>query len=261
MRLPELGGIHIVVADHARQDLLAWLRPGNADNIVRVWNGVGEPARRDLSDARLLARQEWRTGGEVLVVGGVGRLQAQKNPEFALRVAAELKARGTPIHFVWIGDGPLKDALLRCGAEIGMSDNMTIDGWRSDAAHRVAGLDLLLMPSRFEGLPLALLEAMHAGIAVMARNVDGIPEAIVDDVSGILCSGEAATDWCDRLEAMAPSAIERHRLGRAAQERARRYFSIATMAKETEVVYGRAVERHRQAAVRAGESARSRGIP
>ena len=107
------GGIHIVVADHARQELLGWLRPHDSETIVRVWNGVDGPTQRELSDAREAARREWGTGKDVLVVGGVGRLQAQKDPEFALRVAAELKARGTPTHFVWIGDGPLKEALLR----------------------------------------------------------------------------------------------------------------------------------------------------
>ena len=203
-------GIHIVVADQC-QTGPAGLAP--AWQRRRHRPGMEWCRRADAAATCRMhgfwRRQEWGTGGEVLVVGGVGRLQAQKNPEFALRVAAELKARGRPIHFVWIGDGPLKEALLRRGAEVGMSDNMTIDGWRSDAAHRVAGLDLLLMPSRFEGLPLALLEAMHAGIAVMARDVDGIPEAIVDGISGILCSGASPADWCDRLEAMVPSPAER----------------------------------------------------
>ena len=251
------GGIHIVVADRARQELLGWLRRDEGETIVRVWNGVDEQTPRDLSEARLMARQEWGTGEGVLVVGGVGRLQAQKAPEFALRVAAELKARGKPVHFVWIGDGPLREALLRQGADVGMSDAMTIDGWRNDAARRVAGLDLLLMPSRFEGLPLALLEAMHAGVPVMARDVDGIPEAIVDGVSGILCAGEAAADWCDALEAMAPSESERQSLGRAARERARQYFSIATMTRSTEDVYERAIEQRRRIAARAGENAGS----
>ena len=251
------AGIHITVADRARRELLGWLRPDNFESIVRVWNGVGEQTPFDLSEARQMVRREWGTAEDVLVVGGIGRLQPQKDPEFALRVAAELKARGKPIHFVWIGDGPLKQALLRLGAEIGMSDKMTIDGWRNDAAGRVAGLDLLLMPSRFEGLPLALLEAMHAGVPVMARDVDGIAEAIVNGVSGMLCSGVTATDWCDQLEATAPTEAERRRLGCAARERARRHFSVATMTMATEAVYRRAIDQLRPFDGCAGESARS----
>lgn len=248
------GGIHIVVADCARQELLDWLRPVDEAAIARVWNGVEVCTPHELSEARDAGRRDWGTSKGVLVVGGVGRLQPQKDPEFALRVAAELKARGMPIHFVWIGDGPLKETLLRRGAETGLSNAMTIDGWRRDSAKRVAGLDVLLMPSRFEGLPLALLEAMHAGVAVMARDVDGISEAIVDGVSGILCSREAA-DWCDKLGTVAPSENARLSLGRAAQERARRYFSVASMVSATEAVYGRARERCGRATTRFGVDA------
>ena len=93
------------------------------------------------------------------------------------------------------------------------------------------------MPSLWEGLPLALLEAMHAGTAIVASRTSGIPEAITDGVDGLLTPPGDEVALRDALVRLLPDASERARLGAAALARARSKFSLDRMTDEYEALY------------------------
>jgi glycosyltransferase involved in cell wall biosynthesis len=99
------------------------------------------------------------------------------------------------------------------------------------------GLDVLVMPSNFEGMPLALLEAMAAGICCCASDVDGMAEAIDHGLTGYLCAPGNLNIWCRQLEALIGDPRLRAAVGSRARDVACRRFGVENMAKNTVSVY------------------------
>src|SRR6185436_14119986 len=97
----------------------------------------------------------------------------------------ELRRRGKRVRLVWVGDGPLRRRVVKLACELGLGEAVLVHGWSDDVEGLLAGVDIFLLPSRFEGLPLALLEAMHAGLPVCVSDTDGLSEAVQDGVHGL----------------------------------------------------------------------------
>jgi glycosyltransferase involved in cell wall biosynthesis len=112
-----------------------------------------------------------------------------------------------------------------------------IDGWRSDARQRLAGFDVFVLPSLFEGFPFAVLEAMAAGLPCIAADVDGTREAIIDGQSGFLRASNDADAWLNCLRKLIENASQRKALGLAAHRRYLEQFSLDAMARSTVAVY------------------------
>jgi glycosyltransferase involved in cell wall biosynthesis len=168
---------------------------------------VGERTRADLLHARVLrsatsasilpaatpltryARDEARTtlglptGTEL--VGFVGRLTSIKRPD---RFVALARAIPTA-RFVVVGDGPLRDDILRSAADL---DNLIVLEWSRDVGLVLSALDLLVLTSDNEGVPLSLIEAASAGVPVVAMNVGGVSEIVDHGVTGLLVPDDAA---------------------------------------------------------------------
>lgn len=236
--LKRIDGTVIVVADHAARELRGRLGVGMAENRVRVVrNGVCEsPADRG-EMVRSEVREAWGAGAAEIVFGCVGRLEAQKNPMFLLDVTAALREQGVPARLVWIGDGPFRRDFLEKAATSGLGQAVTVDGWRDDAMQRMYGLDVFVLASRFEGLPLALLESMAVGLPSCVSDVDGMPEAVEHGVSGYVCALDDLEAWTACLLQIAEDPALRRRMGERARELARARFSIRRMAEETAAVY------------------------
>jgi glycosyltransferase involved in cell wall biosynthesis len=236
--LRRVGATHIVVAEQAGRVLTQRLaRASPAQRIRVVYNGVCETASGQDPAARNEVRAEWGIGSEEVMIGCVGRLEPQKNPLFLLDVLGALRRNGAPIRLVWIGDGPLREALMRKAVALGLKDAVVADGWRSDARYRMNGLDIFVLPSRFEGLPLALLESMCAGLPSCVSDVDGMPEAVTHGVNGYVCALDDLNDWTQHLSRLAGDREARCRMGQRARELAETRFSIRRMAEETLAVY------------------------
>lgn len=120
------------------------------------------------------------------VVGTVGRLSPEKNLPLLLRAFARATAGSTDAVLVLIGDGQERAALGHLAASLGIPDRVRFAGWRQDVAHLLPALDVFVLSSLAEGLPLALLEAMSAGVAVISTSVGDIPEVVRDSATGRL---------------------------------------------------------------------------
>lgn len=222
-------GDHIAVCAAAREQLAE--RLGSGPRLHVVHNGVPKPT--DLAAARAEARADWGAGDGEVVVGTVGRIEEQKDPVAFVGHIAPVAAEA-PVRAVWIGDGSLRRVLETCAGVSGPLP-LVVDGWRRDASRRLAGLDVFVLPSRFEGLPLALLEAMHAGLPVVASPTDGVAEAIRDGETGFLCATPG--EWQAALGRLARDADLRKRMGAAAQAEAAARFSTDAMARATAQLY------------------------
>jgi glycosyltransferase involved in cell wall biosynthesis len=173
-------------------------------HVVR--NGLPETApaaRRDLLEAA------FGDGAASLIVGFVGRLEQEKRPDRFLRVLAGLPARigGRFVRGVVIGEGRLRERLERMAGELGLRSRLRLLGERTDADSLLGALDLLVIPSDREGHPMVLLEAMRAGVPVVASQVGGMAEVL--EGSGLLASPEREEAMTDRVRELLSSDAER----------------------------------------------------
>lgn len=241
--LARSSALHIAVSRHSADQLAAWLPFLRSENrLSAVHNGVPTPAAAtEAGQLRHQVRQQWGVTDDEIVLGCLGRIEAQKDPLFVVELLAALVALDQPLKVVWVGDGGLRGQLEAAVRRHGLGGRFVIDGWQTDAAARLSAFDIFLMPSRFEGLPLALLEALAAGLPSCANATDGIPEAITDRENGILCRPGDLAGWVETLSSLLADVGERRRLGAAAAESARQRFSVEVMARRTVEVYGSAI--------------------
>ncbi len=199
-----------------------------------VENGVDLSAFRPDQQARGEARAELRIPKDAWVVGTVGRLVDDKNPGLLLRAALPLL--GDQARLLFVGDGPLAAELraLAAGHEAGRFARFL--GARQDVPRLMAALDVFALPSRTEGLPLALLEAMAMGLPIVATRVGGVPDVLRDDYSAKLVPSEDDVALRATLARLRDDRTEAARLGRQAREDSVRYSS-ATMAKRYGELY------------------------
>ncbi|NUO64184.1 MAG: glycosyltransferase family 4 protein [Gemmatimonadaceae bacterium] len=233
-----LTGAVVGVSSSAARELerTLRLRPGRARVVP---NGV--PERR--GDGERVRRELGLGAGERLVVA-VGNLYPVKGHIVLLRALASLSGEERARTIVAIaGRGEEEARLLAFARERGIADRVRLLGYRSDAADVVTAADVYAMPSLSEGLPLALLEAMMAGRAVVASSVGGIPEAARDGEHALLVPPGDEDALAAALRRLLGDAGLRERLGRAARARALEEHGIARMLDAYEQIYSELVTR------------------
>ncbi|MBX6350672.1 MAG: glycosyltransferase [Clostridia bacterium] len=199
------------------------------------------PARRDLWRARLGAAP-----GDVLVVG-TGRLVSEKGWDDWLAAAAcarsQLAALGeaAPLRFAVAGEGPERARLVGLARELGFPHE-TFVGFVEDVPGLLAAADVFMLLSRREGLATAAIEAMHAGLPVVATAVGGTPEAVEDGATGRVVPPGDREAASRALLALARDPELRRLWGEAGRRRARREFTAERMASATRDLYVRLLE-------------------
>jgi glycosyltransferase involved in cell wall biosynthesis len=181
--------LRIAVSDDIRAiRMKRELTPGS--KIVVVGNAV-EPLGYGLGDAvREAKRTELGLAG-CFVIGTVGRLVTAKSYDLLLRAAEEVCGRRPEVRFIVVGEGPLRKSLTDLREALHLTDKVFFLGSRTDIPELLAAIDLYIITSQREGLPISLIEAMMAGKPVVATRVGGIPEAVRHNVEGMLvCPGE-----------------------------------------------------------------------
>lgn len=200
------------------------------DSVVRVFNGVPQPEHA----GRATLRADWGLGDREIALGCLGRIEHEKNPLFVARLLSELPEH---VHVVWIGDGRLRVELEAEISRLNLGNRFHILGWQDNAARLLAGMDLFLLPSLYEGLPLALLEAMAVGLPVIASDIPGTRDAFVDSESGLFCPVNDLEAWRSACDTLCSSEQQREEMGAAAVTRYTELFSLTAMAEGTLRVY------------------------
>lgn len=167
------------------------------------------------------------------VVGSLGRLTAQKGYDALVRALVDLPDAS----LVLVGDGPERPSLERLAAELGVAERLTITGWTDDPRSHLPSFDVFALPSRWEGMPLVILEAMHAGLPVVATDVGSIAEAVTDGVTGFVVAPGDDRALRERLAALAADGELRARLGSRAAEVAATTFTARAMADRYLALY------------------------
>lgn len=197
---------------------------GLGKRCVAMPNGV-PMAETPLDRTRL--RRIVMAQPSVPLVVQVGRLEPGKNPALTLSAIAEIPQS----HGVFIGDGPLAEELKARAHVLGLDHRCSWLGYREDARELIAGADVLVLPSASETTPLCILEAMDAGVPVVASAVGGIPDLIEDEVHGLLMPSVEVSELTTRLARLLQDVPLGRRLSEAAMVRARSQFSMRASAK------------------------------
>ena len=216
----------VAVSEDTRRHLLETLAVP-PHRIGTVLNGVPDPS----GDGKALRASLGLTHSDVLLVA-VGNLIERKGHAVLLKALAEIRSTDPDLdwHVAIAGEGVERPALERLAAEPGLVGRVHLLGHRSDVPDVLAAADIFVMPSIWEGLPLAVLEAMFAGCAVVASDVSGIPEAIPTPEVGRLVPPGDATALAVALRPLLREARLRQDLGNAARTRAREHFTVQRMA-------------------------------
>ena len=175
-----------------------------------------------------------RTG---LLVGVAARLQPEKGVAYFLEAAAHVLQFLPEVHFLVMGDGPQRKELQAYVEQLGVQEHVHFLGFRLDARAIIGLLDVLVVPSLSEGTPLVTLEAMSAGVPVVASAVGGIPEQVRHQSEGILVPPGDALALGEAVLHLLQNPTWMQQLGEAGRQRALSRFSFTTMLQETENVY------------------------
>jgi glycosyltransferase involved in cell wall biosynthesis len=152
------------------------------DRTSIVYNGIEVDKFSSPLD-RVIARKIFNLDPTEFVFGNVGRLHEQKGHKFLLQATAKMTNRA---RLVIIGDGRLRDELITLADRLEISDRVSFLGARADICEFLSAIDVFIMPSLWEGQPIALLEALAIGKPCIASDVDGVPEIIIDGANGYL---------------------------------------------------------------------------
>lgn len=191
------------------------------------------------TEARHSARQHLGQAEDAVLFGMVCRLTEQKGITYALQAFAQLIKTQPAARLVIIGDGPLRESLMAEAAHLGIADQVDFAGWQSNAAALMAGLDVLLVPSLWEGFGLVILEAMAQRVPVIASAVSAIPEIIIPEQTGLLVPPRDVSALAAAMSRLAADRALRAYMGLLAAARVETAFSDARMVQETITYYRR----------------------
>lgn len=167
------------------------------------------------------------------VVGNVARLVEQKGQRYLLEAIAELPG----VTAVLVGEGKLRRDLERLAAELGLADRVTFTGVRDDVPDLLASLDVFALPSLFEGLCLAVIEAQAAGVPVVATPVGGLRETVIDGETGLLVPPRDSRALAEGIRWLLEHPAEAARMAQEAKRRVFERFSEQTMVERTLELY------------------------
>jgi glycosyltransferase involved in cell wall biosynthesis len=196
-----------------------------------------EPTRFEVDDATRHATRQEIGLDDCFIIGRIGRLVESKCHDLLLDAAREVCGKKPEVRFILVGDGPSTPGLERLRESYGLTGKVHFLGRRTDVPELLAAIDLYVITSRWEGLPLALLEAMMAGKPIISTSVGAIPGALRDNEDGILIRPNCKEDLVESLLALIDDPQRMRLLGANARKRAMAKFSPGVVLGELEDIY------------------------
>jgi glycosyltransferase involved in cell wall biosynthesis len=225
----------VTISERQRADIVERFRVARPEQVVVVPLGLELDRLLALGEDGPNLRGELGIGADAFVIGFVGRLVPIKAPEVLLEAFAQVAARISDTHLLVIGDGPLRESVeARAAASCG---RIHVLGWRHDLERIYQAADVVALTSDNEGTPVALIEAMAAGRAVVATRVGGVPDLVADGETGLLVPARDPGAMADAIAGLAEDPGRRRRLGAAARDRVRRRFGAPRLVAEIAAVY------------------------
>lgn len=231
----------IVVSETLRHTLIERHRI-EPEKIVKIYNGIeideykpnNERGIR-IEDSGL--RKEFGFRNDVPVIGTIGRLVWQKGFEYLIKAIPKIVKDLPEAKFLIVGEGPLREKLEELGKRLKVKDNIIFTGFRSDIKEILASIDVLVMPSLLEGLPMVLLEGMAMAKPIVATNIDGISEVLENGKTGLLVPPKDTDTLAEAIIEILNNKRKASHLGQNARKMVEEKFSVEKMVEQIEWVY------------------------
>lgn len=183
-------------------------------------------------------RSEFNIPKDVLLVGYIARITIQKDPFTLIKAIHQIPA-GINIHFLIVGDGELKDKMVKLAQELNIQHRITFVPFRQDVPAILHAIDIYCLPSLWEGLPIGLLEAMAMRKAVVASAIDGTKEAIASGKNGLLIPPSSPEKLAEALILLAKDEALRQRLSLEAYATVAATYNVEEMTRHVESLYNK----------------------
>lgn len=193
------------------------------DSVISIANGVPDQP----TDPSPPQSQQQMT------IGSVGRLDAMKGHDILIRAIAQVDG----VRVIILGEGEYRSTLETLVKQLGIGDRVELPGWIDNPRAYLSRFDVIAMPSRSEGFPLAMVEAMLAARPVIATRVGSMPEAVIDQETGILVEKNDVAGLVKALCDLRDNPVKRLCLGQQAREMALRQFTVEAMTTQYEQLW------------------------
>lgn len=208
-----------------------------AEKTLTIENGVDLAPFQGREQDGLRIRSEFGFAHDAPVFGIIGRFKPQKDHATFLQAAAQVLRQVPSARFLVVGDGPLRPELEEQARSLGLFPALVFAGLRSDIPAIMAAFDVLVFSSRWEGLPVTLLEGMAASRAVVATAVDGIRGVAVPEQTALLVPPGNPDALAQACISLAYQPDVRQAMGQAGLERVRQRYSLEAMIERTLGLY------------------------
>ncbi|MGD0487408.1 MAG: glycosyltransferase [Syntrophorhabdales bacterium] len=242
-RLPDVS---IAVSSNAREFTWKQLRaPKLPIEVVR--NGI-DVVSLEVTKTKAEVRKELSIDDDEQIILTVGSLTDQKGQWHLISAYARLNLLLPRTRLVIVGKGPLEGSLRNQVLSLGLEDRILFTGLRNDVPNLLNSASMFVLPSLWEGIPLALLEAMYFRLPCIVSEVGGIGEIIENGMDGILVEPADETALCVSMESLVKNKLLRESLGEEANKKVRRCFTIDRTMKEIEHLYMKLLDNRKQLA-------------
>lgn len=204
--------------------------------VVIIDNGIDIDKFTDVKNIDYL-RKEFNLNSDSKIIGTIGRLSAEKGLLYFLEASKRVLGKFPHTKFLIVGDGPLRQELQKESVKLGIEKDVIFTGIRNDIPEVLSLMDIFVLPSLKEGLPISLLEAMAAKKSIIATNVGGVPGVIKNGDSGILIEPKDVQGLVDNIIELIKNRKKAIFLAQNAYEKVKKEFSSKKMAEKYIWVY------------------------
>lgn len=202
--------------------------------IKVIYDGIDTKkwTRQGDTHIRQRIREEFGCSNEAALCVTVANLRYEKGHPYLIEAALKVLKVNSNIHFALIGADFLRGEIQKRCRQLGLEQSVTFAGYRSDIHDIYEAADIAVLPSLFEGLPICLIEAMSMELPVVATNISGIPELVVDGTTGLLVPPRDPDALSAAIIEMGISPEKRKQMGQAGRQRVNEMFTIERMIEE-----------------------------
>ncbi|EOT0571050.1 TPA: glycosyltransferase family 4 protein [Citrobacter braakii] len=209
------------------------------NDIYIIPNGVDVKKYTPPSiENKQLYRQSLNLSKDDIVIGMTGRLWLQKNPIFLLENMLPLLIENKNIKILFVGDGELKKELEKFINIYDLNKQVYLLGWRNDIYRILQSIDIFTLPSKWEGMPLAILEAQSSGLPCIVSNITGNNNLVSDNIDGFIFNLEPnGEEFRDKIKKLIYNKELRMKLGIKSREKVILHHSIEQRIQKIEIIY------------------------
>lgn len=204
------------------------------EKVSVIYHGIDAGAKTECAND---IKKELHISDGTIVIGVVGRFELQKGMDMFIHAARIVKDKFTEVKFLIVGDGPLRGDMEAQIQGLELTGDVVFTGWKTNVADYIEVMDIFCLPSRWEAMPLVLLEVMAMGKAIVATKVGGVPEVVIDNEGGLLAPPEAPYDIAFNIERLLHEPSVRERMGVYNRNRVEKVFGLQDMIRKYEAMY------------------------